>query len=237
MHESKFLTPPALGAASTFNAEAAPPESGGERKHDPALASIEDDPGLARVLLVGDSISIGYTLPTRDLLHDVANVHRIPVNGASTAVGLANLDEWLATDGTGKSGTSSISIGAPRLEALAAGQVDLAGSQAIPLAQYEENLRELVARLEKTGGILIFATTTTIPKGSDGRVPGDEAAYNEVARRVMDSEGVAINDLHGLAAARLTNMHPPADVHFTSEGSQALAVQVAAEIRNALGKG
>ena len=32
------------------------------------MTPIEDVAGLPRVLLIGDSISIGYTLPTRELL-------------------------------------------------------------------------------------------------------------------------------------------------------------------------
>ncbi|MDE0818717.1 MAG: SGNH/GDSL hydrolase family protein, partial [Pirellulaceae bacterium] len=40
------------------------------------LSPIEDVPGLPRVLLIGDSISIGYTLDVRRALEDVANVHR-----------------------------------------------------------------------------------------------------------------------------------------------------------------
>ena len=52
-------------------------------------------PGLPRVLLIGDSISIGYTLPTRELLDGKANVHRIPTNGGPTTRGLEQLDRWL----------------------------------------------------------------------------------------------------------------------------------------------
>ena len=66
---------------------------------NPAFAEVKDDPALPRVLLVGDSISIGYTLPTRKLLERKANVHRIPVNGGPTTDGLAGLDQWL---GNGK---------------------------------------------------------------------------------------------------------------------------------------
>ena len=35
---------------------------------NPAMVEIQDVPGLPRVLLIGDSISIGYTLPVRGLL-------------------------------------------------------------------------------------------------------------------------------------------------------------------------
>src|SRR5512137_2492523 len=44
--------------------------------NEPAFAPVSDDPKLPRVLLIGDSISIGYTLPVRKLLAGKANVHR-----------------------------------------------------------------------------------------------------------------------------------------------------------------
>ena len=60
-----------------------------------AFAKIIDTPGLPRVLLIGDSITIGYTLEVRELLKDQANVHRIPTNGGPTTNGLKNLQVWL----------------------------------------------------------------------------------------------------------------------------------------------
>jgi len=64
---------------------------------NPAFREVEDVPGLPRILLIGDSISIGYTEPVRVELTDKANVHRIPENGAATIVGVKNLDKWLGT--------------------------------------------------------------------------------------------------------------------------------------------
>jgi len=49
-----------------------------ERKPSPAFAKIEDEPGLPRVLIIGDSISIGYTLDVRALLKGKANVTASP---------------------------------------------------------------------------------------------------------------------------------------------------------------
>ena len=60
-----------------------------------AFAEVKDDPALPRVLLIGDSIWKRYALPTRSLLQGKANVHRIPVNGGPTIIGLENLDRWL----------------------------------------------------------------------------------------------------------------------------------------------
>ena len=72
-----------------------PAAGAARRKPDPALQQIEDDPKLPRVLLIGDSISMGYTLPVRALLKDKANVHRPPTNCSSTTSALKNLDAWL----------------------------------------------------------------------------------------------------------------------------------------------
>ncbi len=59
------------------------------------MTPVEDVAGLPRILVIGDSISIGYTLPTRALLKGKANLHRIPTNGGPTTKGLAEIDKWL----------------------------------------------------------------------------------------------------------------------------------------------
>jgi acyl-CoA thioesterase-1 len=218
-------------------AQATKPEKGGERRKNPAMAPIEDTAGLPRVLLIGDSISIGYTIPTRELLKGVANVHRIPVNGGSTDVGLKSLDAWLATDGADKKwDVIHFNWGLHDLKHWKDGKLDLAGPQLVPVDQYEKNLREIVARLKKTGAKLIFASTTPVPEGSGGRVTKDEVTYNAAALRVMKTENVPVDDLHAFAAARLAEIQRPQNVHFTDAGSKALAGQVAAEIKKALGK-
>ncbi len=227
----------ALALPATLLAQAPKPERGGERKKDPALAPIEDTAGLPRVLLIGDSISIGYTIPTRELLKGVANVHRIPVNGSSSDVGLTSLDVWLAVGGVDKKwDVIHFNWGLHDLKHWKDGKLDAAGPQVNAPDAYEKNLRAIVARLKQTGAKLIFATTTPVPGGSSGRVPGDDVKYNEAAVRVMKAEGVAVDDLHAFAAPKLAEIQRPANVHFTEAGSKALAGQVAAEIRKTLGK-
>ena len=49
---------------------------------------VADDPKLPRVLLIGDSVSRGYTLAVRSALAGKANVHRAPENCGPTANGL-----------------------------------------------------------------------------------------------------------------------------------------------------
>ena len=81
----------AILATPNLQAQANKPK----RKPNPVFAPVMDNPKLPRVLLIGDSISIGYTLPTREFLKGKANLHRIPTNGGPTTKGLASIDAWL----------------------------------------------------------------------------------------------------------------------------------------------
>src|SRR5689334_4519550 len=107
---------------------------------DPILQPITDEPGLPRVLLIGDSISMGYTIPVRDALKGKANVHRILVNGSSTVTGLANLKEWL---GSGKWDVIHFNWGLHDLKHYKDGKMDPSGPIWVPVADYEKNLGEL----------------------------------------------------------------------------------------------
>ena len=197
------------------------------QRPDPAFAKIQDDPALPRVLLIGDSISIGYTLPTRELLQGKANVHRIGTNGGPTINGLANLDKWLDD---GKWDVIHFNWGLHDLKQ------DAAGKRQVPLEDYDQNLRQLVSRLKKTGAKLIWASTTPVPEGklSPARLDSDVVAYNAAAQKIMAANGVAINDLYAFCRPQLSELQRPANVHFTDAGSQALARQVAQSILAAL---
>ena len=101
---------------------------------------------------------------------------------------------------------------------------------------YEKNLRELVAKMKATGAKLIWATITPIPDGElqPGRRFGDEAEYNAIAKKIMEANGVRINDLNAWITPKLAELQNPKDVHFKPEGYAGLAAKVAAEIETAL---
>lgn len=204
------------------------------RAPDPSFAPVADQPGLPRVLLIGDSISMGYTLPVREKLRGKANVHRPAENCSESANGLKRLDAWL---GDGKWDVIHFNFGLHDLKYLdeKGAYVDPdKGTQVALLPEYEKNLRDLVARLQKTGAKLIFATTTPVPAGSQGRVARDELRYNEVAVRVMKELGVAIDDLHAAISPRQNKLQRPNNVHFIADGYELLADRVAASIVSAL---
>ena len=206
------------------------------QKKEGPFAPIKDDPKLPRVLLVGDSISIGYTLPTRDFLKGKANLHRIPTNGGPTTRGLANIDAWL-----GKSkwdiihfnwGLHDLKYMGPKGENLF--PKEKGGKPQVPLADYEKNLEKLVVRLKKTGAKLIWRNTTPIPPGSKGRYVGDSVKYNEAAARVMKRHGIPTHDLFTMSKKRMKELMLPANVHYKKEGSAALGKDVARVIIEAL---
>ncbi len=189
---------------------------------------------LPKVLIIGDSISIGYFEPTRQLLEGKALAYHNPGNAQHTANGLAKLDTWL---GTTKWDVIHFNFGLHDIkyvdQAGKAIPVDK-GTQQIPIDQYEKNLDQLAGKLKKTGAKLIFATTTPVPQGAASRVKGDTDRYNTVAKRIMKRHGFAINDLYQFALPRLDEIQRKQNVHFHEEGSRLLAEQVAAGILKAL---
>jgi len=207
------------------------------RPPHPAMKPIEDDPNLPRVLLIGDSISIGYTVPVRGLLAGKANVHRPRTNCGPTTRGLTGIDEWLGDDPWDvihfNWGLHDLKYMGPNGGNLA--EPVAAGShQQVPIEQYETNLRKLVGRMQRTGATLIWCATTPVPQGAKGRVVGDAAKYNEVAAKIADESGIAIDDLYGFAKPRLADIQKTANVHFTPSGSRELAKQVVKTINAAL---
>jgi acyl-CoA thioesterase-1 len=192
--------------------------------------------GLPRVLIIGDSISIGYTPFVKQQLKDKANIIHAPGNNESTARGLERLDAWL---GPKKWDVIHFNWGLHDLkyidEKTKIAEVGK-GKQWVPVETYEKNLAELVQRLKKTGAKLIWCSTTPVPEGAHGRVPGEEVKYNAAALRVMQAAGVKVNDLCAFVKPQREKLGKPKDVHYTNAGSEALAGEVSKVIEAALAK-
>jgi acyl-CoA thioesterase-1 len=233
MHAAAWLLLAGIPAGAEEEPRAAGAPQPPKNKH-PEYAQVEDIPGLPRVLLLGDSISIGYTLPVRARLKEVANIHRPPENCASTARGLRQLDTWL---GAGKWDVIHFNFGLHDIKYLdKAGKYvpPDKGAQVTLPEHYEKNLRTLVRRLKGTGAALIFATTTPVPAGALARVEGDAILYNRIAAKIMKEEGVAINDLFAFALEKQAEIQLERNVHFTKHGYQLMADRVAEKIKTAL---
>jgi acyl-CoA thioesterase-1 len=200
------------------------------------MTPIEEVKGLPHVLIIGDSISIGYTLPTRALLQGKVNLHRIPTNGGPTTKGLAEIEKWLKNKKwdlihfnwglhdlkyMGKDGTNLV----PK---------EKGGIVQVPLAEYEKNLDKLVVRMKKSAKQLVWRNTTPIPAGSKARYVGDSVKYNQAAARVMKRHKIPTLDLFTPSKKNMKDWMKKADVHYYPHGSQALAKIVAYDVLNRL---
>ncbi|HUQ95669.1 MAG TPA: SGNH/GDSL hydrolase family protein [Bryobacteraceae bacterium] len=196
---------------------------------NPAFEPVQDTAGLPRVLLIGDSISIGYTLPVREVLRGKANVHRIPANGATTRFTLESIEPWL---GSSKWDVIHVNWGLHDLKIMEGGK------HQVPIEEYASNLQKLVDRLKQTGAKVIFATTTPVPQGKLNplRHPADVPLYNAAALRVMKRNRIAVDDLYAAVLPKLKDVQLPENVHFTPEGSRFLAAHVVSAINPALSK-
>lgn len=208
---------------------------GQSRPMDPVI----DDPLLPRVLLIGDSISIGYTVGVREMLQGVANVHRPLTNCGPTTKGVAELEKWL---GDRPWDVIHFNFGLHDLKYMGPDGSNLADPKAegshqqVPIDAYKENIEKIVAQLKLTGAELIWRDTTPVPEGAAGRVPGDSARYNAAVLPVMEANRIAIDDMFSYSSDRLSEIQQKANVHFTREGSQFLAEQVTQQIEAALAR-
>lgn len=204
--------------------------------------SFTADPKLPNVLILGDSISIGYTRPVRGRLAGKANVYRPmndkgPDNCGDTIIGLEKIEDWLGGQKWDvihfNWGLWDLCYRHTTVEAPAAGD-NAAGKVPLTPEVYEQNLETLVTRMEATGAKLIWANTTVVPKGAAGRVVGDDEKYNAIAGRVMERHGIATDDLFMLTKGFEGKFSKKGDVHYSPEGYGKIADQVAATIEHVL---
>jgi lysophospholipase L1-like esterase len=181
---------------------------------------VQDDPELPRVLLIGDSVSRGYTQATRNALAGKANVHRAPANCGPTASGLKNMEAWL---GDGKWDVIHFNFGIH--------------DRNTSIADYTQRLEQLIERMKKTGAKLVWASTTPVP---DDPAKKQSAASiverNEAAAELMKKHGVAMDDLFTAITPHLSEMQNPNDVHFNASGYDFLGGTVAGAIEASLPK-
>ena len=206
-----------------------------------AMGKIEDVPGLPRVLLIGDSISIAYTVPVRELLKGKANVHRAPVNCQSSATGLSGTKGPNSWQGDQKWDVIHFNFGIWDSKI-----VPSTGQPAVSKEAYVNNLLEIAKRLQATGAKVIFATTTPIPDclTSQPTAPAALAPNarffvplpepNAAAADALKKAGVSIDDLYAAIYPDREKYWNPKDLHFSPKGSDLLAKAVAASIESQL---
>ncbi|MGH2355338.1 MAG: GDSL-type esterase/lipase family protein [Chloroflexota bacterium] len=183
---------------------------------------------LPKVALIGDSIRMGYApLVDRRLAGKAVVINPEP-NGGDSANVLRRLEEWVIQE---QPDVVHLNCGLHDLKRLKA-----SGQYQVPLAQYEANLQEIVARLRgNTSAALVFATTTPIlderhaGRGADfDRFEEDVRRYNACAVAVMQAAGVPIHDLHWVVEhGGVETMLVGDGTHYTPAAYERLAEAVA----------
>ncbi|MFT5240172.1 MAG: hypothetical protein ACI9X0_001143 [Kiritimatiellia bacterium] len=183
---------------------------------------------LPRVLLLGDSISMGYDKPARERLAGKASVHRPAENCQSTQHALKRIDAWL---GITSWDVIHFNWGIWDAHHLADDRFRTTPKE------YEQNLRKLVSRLKATGAKLIWASTTPLQgRIAQGGIWVEESEIpirNAIASKVMKENGIPINDLYQEMLPHIEKLHSRDGCHFTSAGYAFLAQHVAESVMEA----
>src|SRR5262245_34181275 len=199
----------------------ASPQSRGQAEPSPG-------PGLPKIVLVGDSIRLGYAPRVAARLEGKAVVISPPENGGDSANVLAHLDEWVLRQ-------------KPDIVHLNCGLHDLKrfksdGHFQVELDHYAEHLRRIVGLSPAgTDAALVSADTTPILDERDARraadfdrTEADVRRYNAAATTVMRELGVPVHDLHWVVEqGGPETMLGPDGTHYTAAGSDRLAESVA----------
>ena len=198
--------------------------------------AIAQERSLPKVVLVGDSIRMGYAPLVAKRLDGKAVVISAKPNGEDSGNVLRNLDEWVIKE-------------KPDIVHINAGLHDLKltdKSYQVAMADYEKNLRTILERIRKdTKAKVIFATTTPIlddrhakRKVGFDRFEADVLKYNVAAVAVMKQAAVPINDLHSVVEGGGREKLMLADgTHYTEEGYEVLAAAVSESILRSLVSG
>lgn len=204
------------------------------------MVNPNDNPDLPNVLIIGDSISIGYTVPVRKLLKGKADVFRPEVNCEHSAFGAQNIEKWIAGK---KWDVIHFNFGIWDTHYMHNGKMvlekDLPNIKKEDVKfrhttdEYINNLKKILASLKNTGAKLIWTTTTPF-------IYYDEPTKklllknNEEAVKLMKNENVQIDDLYNLALPNLKKWLSNDGYHFTELGYEQLANQVASIIETSL---
>lgn len=174
---------------------------------------VQDDISLARILLIGDSISRSYTDSTRKRLVGLANVHRAPANCGPATAGVKNLDSWL-----GKKPWDIITFNF--------GIHDSKNS----MTTYRVNLQKVVDKLKATKASLIWIRTTPLYDKETGI--DKTAEVNRIADSMMQSNHIRICDVAGAVMKDTAYKNYYVDgVHFNNKGISLMAEAVAKSLK------
>jgi lysophospholipase L1-like esterase len=190
---------------------------------------------MKKILLIGDSIRIGYDDYVKKCMENLAEVYYPRDNcGLSTNI-LRYLHVW--TDALKLYEADAVHFNVGLWDTLR-----IYGDKTIISPDtYRDNLRRIVGRIRLLfpSAKIIFATSTPVledefVKGFEERSNADIEAFNEIACDVMAQEAVVINDLYELMKDVPTDYHSDQTHFYTAPATERLGMQVSRVLCEAL---
>ena len=182
---------------------------------------------MKQVLLIGDSIRMGYCQEVKKQLSERAEVFYPDENCRSSQNIMMSIALWARLCEKQNVGVVYWNCGHWDATHFNGDPESLTS-----LSEYEKNLGAISGMLKRLfpNAKLVFATTTpmnpTYPDGKSMRTTEEIMAYNDVAKRTFEGTDVLLDDL--FAQTQGWGAEYYADyAHFTSEGSALLGKHVA----------
>lgn len=190
-----------------------------------------------KILIIGDSISIGYTPFVKASLADKFDVFHNRGNAQNTGTGLDSISQWI---GKNEYDIIQFNWGLWDLcyrnpDSKNQGNRDkINGKITFSIDEYKANLDSIIKILKtKTKDKLVFVTTSYVPKNEEGRFQKDAIRYNEAAKEIMKKNNILINDIY----AKSIDIHKQYglgsnNVHYKPEGYMELSKSIVSFIEN-----
>ena len=190
---------------------------------------------MKKILILGDSIRMGYDKYVKMALEDVAQVCYPVANCRFSSNLLRHLHEWMEETGFGEE-TDLVYWNAGLWDNL----LLYDGLPHIPLDVYKANVERIckLLRLLAPKAKIIFATSTPVQEekftGRLKRSNRDTERYNLAAAQIVKENGGQIDDLYTLAKNAPESYHSDPTHYYTKEGKKLFTEHVVKALEKAL---
>ncbi len=178
-------------------------------------------------MIIGDSISLGYTPFVKEYFNEKAIIVHSPGNAGHSGMGLENIREWVGERDWDviqfNFGLWDLCYRHPDSE-LYGNRDKVNGEITFSIDEYRANLDSIVTILkEMSDAKLIFVTTTYVPEDEGGRYAKDVKKYNRAAKELMKKHAVLVNDIYkeSISIHKMNGIGSD-DVHYKEEGYEQL---------------
>lgn len=191
---------------------------------------------MKKILILGDSIRMGYDKYVKMAFEDVAQVHYPVSNCRFSSHLLRHLQEWVEETGCGDE-LDLVYWNAGLWDTLLLAD----GLNHITLDVYEANVNRICRQLQMFApkAKIIFATSTPVQEelftGMFKRLNKDVEQYNLAAARIVESYGGQVDDLYTMAKNAPVSYHSDQTHYYTKEGKKLFTEHVVATMEKALG--